>query len=133
VQADVASVSRVCIYDRAGYGWSDPTETAVKERDSVVDTLKQIGALGNLGSLPLTVIYSEQVIRPDPRARGMDADKAVKLAERIDNGKRYWLDSSTNRRFLTIAGADHISVLTSKDHAGAVAHAIIDMLESLKR
>jgi pimeloyl-ACP methyl ester carboxylesterase len=68
-------------------------ETAGKERDSVVDTLKQIGALGNLGSLPLTVIYSEQVIHPDPRARGMDADKAAKLAERIDNGKRYWQGS----------------------------------------
>jgi pimeloyl-ACP methyl ester carboxylesterase len=106
---------------------------AVKERESLVDTLKQIGALGNLGSLPLTVIYSEQVFHPDPRARGMDADKAAKLAEAIDNQKRYWLDSSTNCRFLTVAGADHISVLTSKDHARVLAHAVIDMLESLKR
>ncbi len=108
-------------------------EAAVKERDSVFDTLKQTSTLGNLGSLPLAVIYSEQVARPDPHARGMDASKAATLAETIEKQKRAWLDSSTNSRFLTIPESDHISVLTKKEHARALAHAIMDTVETLKR
>jgi hypothetical protein len=108
-------------------------EAAMKERDSLFDTLKQIGTLGNLGSLPLTVIYSEQIGSPDPHTRGMDANKAATMAEMIEKQRRDWLDSSTNSRFLIIPGADHISVLTNKEHAKALAHAVIDMLETPKR
>src|SRR5215470_2578628 len=107
-------------------------EAALKERDSLFDTLKQISTLGNLGSLPLAVIYSEQVAGPDPQARGMDASKAAAMAKTIEKQKRAWLDSSTNSRFLIIPGSDHISVLTKKEHARALAHAIIDTVESLK-
>jgi len=108
-------------------------EAVIKERDSLFDTLKQIGTLGNLGSLPLAVIYSEQVARPDPHARGMNANKAATLAQTIEKQKRAWLDTSTNSRFLIIPGSDHISVLTKEEHARALAHAIMDTVESLKR
>ena len=99
------------------------TEATMKERNSIFDTMKQIGALGNLGSLPLTLIYSEQV----------GANKDATMAERVERQRRGWFDSSTNSRFLIIPGADHISVLTNKEHAKVLSHAVMDMLESLKR
>jgi len=106
-------------------------EAAMKELDSLADTLKQISTRGNLGSLPLTVIYSEQIGRPNPHVLNMDANKAATMAEMIEKQKRYWLDSSTNSRLLIIPGADHISVLTNKEHAKALTDAIVSVLESL--
>jgi pimeloyl-ACP methyl ester carboxylesterase len=111
---------------------SKHTETFMKERASLANTLRQIGALGSLGSLPLTVIYSEKVIRPDAHALGLDAHKAATFQDTIEEQKRYWLDSSTNSHFLIIPGADHISILTRNEHAKALADAIIAVVQSLR-
>ncbi len=92
-------------------------EAAIKERSSLADTMRQISTLANLGSLPLTVIYSEKVAS----------------LERIESQKRAWLNSSTNSRFIVVRGADHISVLTNKGHAREIANAIVNVFESLRR
>src|SRR5215475_2750978 len=92
-------------------------EAAIKERSSLADTIKQISTLPNLGSLPLTVIYSEKVA-------------SVEITE---SQKRAWLNSSTSSRFMIVRGADHISVLTNKEHARKVANVIVNALGSLRR
>lgn len=49
VQAEAAKLTRVCAYDRAGYGWSDPSTTAAgmvfvdARHEDVTGRLKELG------------------------------------------------------------------------------------------
>jgi len=95
---------------------------AVKERASISDTLRQIGALNSLGNLPVTVISSDRWI-------DADAEIAAKRAEWNKRQQRNHLAISANSRFVIIPGADHLSLLSNKDHAYAVANAIVKMVE----
>ena len=104
-------------------------DAAIKERDSLLDTLEQVRPLGDLGSLPLTVIYSERVVLPEPQ----DAATAAKWAAAIERQRRYWLGSSTDSRLVSIPGSDHISVVTTQEHARALARAVIETLEKVKQ
>jgi pimeloyl-ACP methyl ester carboxylesterase len=88
-------------------------DAAFKERSSLAATIRQLTTLSNLGSVPVTVIYSEQV---------------ASLAS--EGQKRYWLNSSTNSRSMVVRGADHISVLTNREHARQIATVIVNVLES---
>ena len=41
VQKEVAGFTRVCSYDRAGYGWSDPASSPLS-REQLAETLHQL-------------------------------------------------------------------------------------------
>lgn len=91
-------------------------EAALKERSSLERTLRQLSGLGDLGSLPVTVIYSEQFA----------------VVPIVENQRRAWLNSSTNSRSILVRGANHISILTKQEHAREVAGAIASALAGLR-
>jgi len=91
-------------------------EAALKESNSLKRTLRQLSGLGDLGSLPVTVIYSEQVA----------------VVPIVENQKRAWLNSSTNSRSILVRGASHISILTKHAHAREIAGAIASALAGLR-
>jgi pimeloyl-ACP methyl ester carboxylesterase len=98
---------------------------AVREFGSVHDTLVEISDLDNLGDLPVTVIASD---------RSPDRDPAL-AAQRADFDKRLqhqWLAISTNSKFMVVPGSDHLSLLTNKDHAAAVADAVVAMVNQIR-
>src|SRR5215813_1681580 len=99
---------------------------AAKEAGSLSDTLSQIRSLGSLGNLPVTVISSDRWI-------DADAQTAVKRAEWNKRQQRNWLAISTNSRFLIVPEADHLSLLSNKDHAHAVADVVVKMAVSRRR
>jgi hypothetical protein len=96
-------------------------KTWLKETASLADTLAQIGALSGLGDLPVTVISSDKWI-------DTDAQIAERRADWNKRQQRNWLAISMNSRFLIIPGADHVSLLSNKEHAHAVANAIVKMV-----
>lgn len=49
----IAPFARVCIYDRAGLGWSDPVDAARTQQDMVEDLRRMIAAKGLKGPLIL--------------------------------------------------------------------------------
>lgn len=100
--------------------------TALRELDSVSDTLRQIGPLGGLGPMPVTVISSDRWIDKDPEI-------AARRAEWNKKQQRNWLAISSHSRFLIVPGSDHLSLLSKKEHAAAVSDAIIRMVRGLKR
>jgi pimeloyl-ACP methyl ester carboxylesterase len=57
VQAEVANTSRVCIYDRAGYGWSEPTE-APMNAENVSKKLHELLKGGNISGPYVLVGHS---------------------------------------------------------------------------
>jgi len=64
----------------------------------------------------------------------IDADAQI-AAQRADWNKRqqrHWLMISTNSRLLIIAEADHVSLLSNNDHAGAVAKAAVKMIAQVR-
>jgi pimeloyl-ACP methyl ester carboxylesterase len=91
-------------------------EATLKERSSLVASIRQLSTLANFGSVPMTVIYSEQVT-------------SLRTAE---SQKRYWLNFSANSRSIVVRGADHISVLTNREYARQIANVIVSALESLR-
>jgi len=97
----------------------------LKERASVSDTLTQVGALDSLGNLPVMVISSDRWIDANPEI-------AAKRAEWNKRQQRNHLAISANSHFLVIPRADHLSLLSNKDHAGAVAKAIVQMVAGLR-
>ena len=99
--------------------------TSVKESQSLGDSLMQVRALDSLGDMPVTVIASDKWIDPDP-------DLAAKRAEWNKRQQRNWLAISTNSRFLIVPGADHMSLLSTKEHAAAVADSIVKMVKTVK-
>jgi pimeloyl-ACP methyl ester carboxylesterase len=100
--------------------------TAVRELDSVSDTLGQISPLSGVGLMPVTVIAADRWIDKDP-------DVAAKRAEwNKKQWQRNWLAISNNSRFLVVAGSDHLSLLSKKEHAAVVSDAIIRMVHSLE-
>jgi pimeloyl-ACP methyl ester carboxylesterase len=99
--------------------------TAVRELNSVSDTIRQISPLGTVGPMPVTVIAADRWIDKDP-------DVATTRAEWNKKQQRNWLAISTNSRFLVVAGSDHLSLLSKKEHAAVVSGAIIRMVHSLK-
>jgi len=100
--------------------------TAVRELDFVSDTLRQIGALSGLGSMPVVVISSDRWIDKDP-------DTAARRAEWNKKQQRNWLAISSNSRFLIVPKSDHLSLLSNKKHAASVSDAIIRMVRSFRR
>ena len=46
IQAQIAAFSRVCLYDRAGYGWSDPAPAGRSLTDRADDLYKLLAAAG---------------------------------------------------------------------------------------
>jgi len=99
---------------------------AAREGGSLSDTLSQIRSLGSLGNLPVTVIASDRWV-------DADAETAAKRAEWNKRQQRNWLAISTNSRFLIIPGADHLSLLSNKDHAHAVADVVVKMAAGRRR
>src|SRR5262249_4781777 len=71
----------------------------------------------------VTVISSDRWI-------DADAQTAVKRAEWNKRQQRNWLAISTNSRFLIVPEADHLSLLSNKDHAHAVADVVVKMAVS---
>jgi pimeloyl-ACP methyl ester carboxylesterase len=100
--------------------------TAVRELDSVSDTVREISLIGGVGPMPVTVIAADRWIDKDP-------DLAARRAEWDKKQQRNWLAISTNSRFLIVPGADHLSLLSNKEHAAAVSDAIIRMVHGFKR
>ena len=100
--------------------------TAVRELDSVSDTLRQIGSLSGVGSMPVVVISSDRWIDKDPEI-------ATRRAEWNKKQQRNWLAISSNSQFQIVPESDHLSLLSKKEHAAAVSDAINRMVRSLKR
>jgi pimeloyl-ACP methyl ester carboxylesterase len=117
--SDAAPVMRVFLLSR------ERARTAVRELNSVSDTLHEISALSGVGPMPVTVIAADRWIDKDP-------DVAVKRAEWNKKQQRNWLAISTSSHFLIVPGSDHLSLLSKKEHATVVSDAIIRMVHSLK-
>jgi pimeloyl-ACP methyl ester carboxylesterase len=100
--------------------------TAVRELDSVSETLRQIGALDGMGSMPVVVISSDRWVDKDPNIAATRAEWNKKL-------QRGWLAISTNSRFLIVPESDHLSLLANQKHAAAVSDAIIRLVHSVRR
>jgi pimeloyl-ACP methyl ester carboxylesterase len=100
--------------------------TGIRELDSVSETLRQVGSLDGVGSMPVVVISSDRWIDKDPEVAARRADWNKKL-------QRNWLTILSNSRFLIVPGSDHLSLLSKKEHAAAVSDAINRMVHSLKR
>jgi pimeloyl-ACP methyl ester carboxylesterase len=98
-----------------------PLKTWLKETDSLADTLNQISTLSSLGDLPVTVVSSDKWI-------DTDAQIAERRADWNKRQQHNWLAISMNSRFLIIPGADHVSLLSNKEHSHAVADAIVKMV-----
>jgi pimeloyl-ACP methyl ester carboxylesterase len=110
---------------KAFLGSSQRKRIAVREFGFLHDTLVEIGALDNLGNLPVTVIASD---------RWLDADAAL-AAQRADFDKRLqrkWLAISTEGKFMIVPGSDHLSLLTKREHAAAVAQAVVAMVAAIR-
>jgi len=99
--------------------------TAVRELDSVSDTLHQIGRLSGVGGMPVTVIASDRWIDKDPYV-------AAARAAWSKRQQRNWLAVSANSRFLIVPESDHLSLLSKRAHAAAVSDAIMQMVQTLK-
>ena len=100
--------------------------TAVRELDSVADTMRQIDRLSGAGPMPVLVIASDRWI-------DKDAVVAATRAEWNKKQQRNWLAISSNSQFQIVPGSDHLSLLSRKEHAAAVSDAIIRMVRGLKR
>ena len=100
--------------------------TSVREQDSVSETVHQISLLSGLRPMPVTVIAADRWIDKDP-------DLAERRAEWNKKQQRNWLAVSTNSRFLIVPGADHLSLLSKKEHAAVVSDAIVRMVRSFNR
>jgi hypothetical protein len=100
--------------------------TGIRELDSVSETLRQVGALDGVGSMPVVVISSDRWVDKDPAIAATRAEWNKKL-------QRNWLAISSNSRFLIVPESDHLSLLSKKEHAAAVSEAINGMVHSLKR
>src|SRR5262249_44900859 len=100
--------------------------TGVRELDSVSETLRQVGALGGVGSMPVVVISSDHSVDKDRNIAATRGERNKKL-------QRDWLAISPNSRFLIVPESDHLSLLSNKEHAAAVSDAINRMVHSLKR
>jgi pimeloyl-ACP methyl ester carboxylesterase len=111
---------------RAFLSSRERARTSVREVDSVSDTMQEISLLSGLGAMPVTVIAADRWIDKDP-------DTAARRAEWNKKQQRNWLAISSNSRFLIVPGADHLSLLSKKEHAAAVSGAIIQMIHSFKR
>jgi pimeloyl-ACP methyl ester carboxylesterase len=111
---------------RAFLSSRERARTSVREVDSLSDTVRQIGALGGLGPMPVMVISSDRWIDKDP-------DLAAKRAEWNKKQQRGWLAISSNSRFLIVPGSDHLSLLGNKAHAAVVSDAIIRTVRGLRR
>jgi pimeloyl-ACP methyl ester carboxylesterase len=96
-----------------------------RELDSVSETLRQVGALGGVGTTPVVVISSDRWVGKDP-------DVAAQRAELNKKLQRHWLAISSNSRFLIVPGSDHLSLLSNEEHAAAVADTINRMVHNLK-
>jgi len=90
-------------------------EAVLKEHSSLAASITQLSTLANLGSVPVTVIYSEQV-----------------ASLQTESQKRYWLNSTAYSQTIVVRGADHISVLTNREHARQIASVIVNVLESFR-
>jgi len=100
--------------------------TGIRELDSLSETLRQLGALDGVGAMPVVVISSDRWVDKDPNIAARNAELNKKL-------QRNWLAISSNSRFLIVPESDHLSLLSKKEHAAAVADAINRMVHSLKR
>jgi hypothetical protein len=100
--------------------------TAIRELDSLPETLRQRGSLGSVGAMPVVVISSDRWV-------DKDSDIAATRAEWNKKLQRNWLAISSNSRFLIVQGSDHLSLLSNKQHAAAAADAIIRLVRGLKR
>src|SRR5262245_54405492 len=99
--------------------------TSVKEAQSLGDSLTHVGAVDSLGNMPVTVISSDKWVDPD-------AAIAAKRAEWNKRQQRNWLAISTNSSFLIVPWADHMSLLSNKEHAAAVTDSIVKMVKTVK-
>jgi pimeloyl-ACP methyl ester carboxylesterase len=100
--------------------------TGVREIGSVPETLRQVGALDGVGSMPVVVISSDRWLDKDPNIAAQRAELNKKL-------QRTWLAISSNSRFMIVPESDHLSLLSKKKHAAVVSDAIDRMVHSLKR
>jgi hypothetical protein len=90
-------------------------EAVLKERSSLAVSIRKLSTVANLGSVPVTVILSEQVASLRTESKGS-----------------YWQKFSANSRPIVVRGADHISVLTNREYAGQIANVIVNVLESFR-
>jgi len=111
---------------RAYLGNHERARTAIRELDSVPETLRQVGALDGVGAMPVVVISSDRWTDKDPAIAARHAELSKKL-------QREWLAISSNSRFLIVPGSDHLSLLSNRQHADAVSDAIIRLVHGLKR
>ena len=100
--------------------------TAIRELDSMPETLRQTSSLGSVGAMPVVVISSDRWVDKDP-------DIAATRAEWNKKLQRNWLAISSNSRFLIVPESDHLSLLANKEHAAAVSDAIIRLVHNLRR
>jgi pimeloyl-ACP methyl ester carboxylesterase len=116
---DVVSAMRAYLHSH------ERARTAIRELDSVSETLRQVGALDSVGSMPVIVISSDRWVDKDPNVAATRAELNKKL-------QRNWLAISSNSRFVIVPESDHLSLLSRKEHAAAVSDAINRMVHSLK-
>jgi len=99
--------------------------TAIRERDAVPETLRQIEALDGVGAMPVVVISADRWLDKDPNVAAQRAELDKKL-------QRNWLAMSSNSRFLIVPESDHLSLLSNKKHADAVSDVIIRLVHNIR-
>lgn len=100
-------------------------ETTIGEYSSLPDTLKQIQHLKPQTDLPIAIIVAD-------RFTGLDEATEAKFIRWHQAQQRNWLGVSENSSIETIAGSDHISLMTNRLHAHQVADGIIAIVEKVR-
>jgi pimeloyl-ACP methyl ester carboxylesterase len=116
----------VALAGRAYFHSYERVRTALREHNSMPETLRQAGALDGAHAMPVVIISHDRGVDKDPAIAAQRAELSKKL-------QRNWLAISSNSRFLIVPESDHISLLINKKHADMVSDAIIRLVHGLRR